>query len=522
MLNSTLHPWQPFEITLTSQADYDNPYTDVDCFVRFKHEDGTELLRPAFWDGGNAWRVRFASPLLSGTWRWESFSSPRDPGLSGVSGEQQVVPGNSSNRFHQHGFWRIPPGCRNLAHADGAPALLVADTAWALPWRATQDACEVYARDRQSKGFNAALLMSVQPDRNARGPRSRTEPDGFEVGFEDLPTGHINQLNVKYFQYLDRLAEILVDHEIVPVWQPVFHGYGWKGLDVAGPVIPPLEYARYCRYLVARYGAQPAIWLVSADGDGLAPGVDPGGWEIERWDAYQHPTGIHYAPHQHPWAYQDRAWLDFQWCQTGHNGEHVPQRVTAMWHQRPVKAVANGEPTYEHIGRPGRASGWWQGHEAWNNLTAGGTMGVVYGAGSLWQWRLDTHEEHQEWCMARNAGWRDALEFEGSRYVGLPSRIFEGLPFDEMQPDYLHTYGRAGLIVPGKLFIVYLPEGGDLALARSEGVPLSYRVIDPRSGQTVSEGEGHSPIPTGLGEPRVVIFCVRFNSEFRTKIEVLK
>ena len=58
-----------------------------------------------------------------------------------------------------------------------------------------------------------------------------------------------------------------------------------------------------------------------------------------------------------------------------------------MWEKQPAKAIANGEPTYENIGAPGRAAGWWQGHEAWNNLTAGGTMGVVYGAGSLWQWR---------------------------------------------------------------------------------------------------------------------------------------
>jgi hypothetical protein len=270
-----------------------------------------------------------------------------------------------------------------------------------------------------------------------------------------------------------------------------------------------LEYARYCRYLVARYGAQPAIWLVSADGDGLAPGVDPAGWEIERWDAYGHPTGIHYAPHQHPLAYQDRPWLDFQWCQTGHNGEHVPQRVAMMWEKRPVKAVANGEPTYEHIGEPGRAAGWWQGHEAWSNLTSGGTMGVVYGAGSLWQWRLDAQEEHQEWCTARGAGWREALDFEGSHYVGIISRIFAGLPFADMEPDYCHTYGRAGLIVPGKLLIVYLPNGGDLRIARSAAAPGHYRVVDPRSGAVVAAGEGHGPIPISAGAPRIVVFVDR-------------
>lgn len=516
-MNNSIHPWRAVELTFTSGQSYANPYTDVEFYAYFRHESGVELVRPGFWDGENRWKVRFASPLDAGSWQWQSVSAPTDPGLHGQHGVLQVEATEPSNRFERHGFWRIPPGGRNLCHADGRPALLVADTAWALPWRATHEQCEEYACHRQAQGFNAALLMSVQPDRRARGPRSRTEHGGFDVGFEDLPDGHINQINIAYFQYLDGLAEILRRHEIVPVWNPVFHGYGWKGLDTAGPVIPPIEYARYCRYLVARYGAQPAIWLVSADGDGLASGVDPGGWEIERWDAYQHPTGIHYAPHQDPWAYQDRPWLDFQWCQTGHSGEHVPQRVAMMWEQRPVKAIANGEPTYEHIGAFGRAAGWWQGHEAWSNLTSGGVMGVVYGAGSLWQWRIDAQEEHQEWCMARHASWRDALHFEGATYVGLLSRIFDGLPFDGMTPDYHHAYGRASLIVPGKLFVVYLPNGGPLRLVpnRCMDIPKRYRVIDLTSGDALTSGEGHDPIETTAGALRVIIYA-EFNENKET------
>ena len=49
--------------------------------------------------------------------------------------------------------------------------------------------CEVYAHDRQAKGFNAVLLMSVQPDMDARGPRDRSADEGFDVGFEDLRAG---------------------------------------------------------------------------------------------------------------------------------------------------------------------------------------------------------------------------------------------------------------------------------------------------------------------------------------------
>lgn len=499
--------WRETELQLQGQRDYGNPYTDVDVWVEFVNESGAVLRRPAFWDGESVWKVRFASPTAQGRWTWRSFCSTDDPGLVGQSGECVCEEGTSShNRFYRHGFWRMSPSGRNLVHADGTAALLVGDTAWALPWRATEQDCRVYAADRRKKGFNAALLMSVQPDMHARGPRDRCADQGFDVGFEDLSGGHINVLNPDYFSYLDRLLAILVEHEIVPVLQPVFMGFGWKGMGVAGPVVPPSEYGRYCRYLVARYGARPVIYLVGGDGSGYEPQVPAGGEEVERWDAYQQPVGIHYRPHADNRAWQDAMWLDFQWCQTGHSGEHVPERVADMWRNTPVKAVANGEPTYEHGGTRGKATGWWQGHEAWCNLCAGGTMGVIYGAGSLWQWRRHPHEPgHAPYFLAEGAGWREALAFEGSDHVGRVSRILDGFPLTDMEPNWQVTLGRRGLLVPGRLFIGYAEQGGPLKIYGDE-VPSRYRVVDARSGAVLGEGKRDAGgIPDAGGGPRVYI-----------------
>ncbi len=504
------HPWREHEIALQAQREYANGYTDVEVWADFTHENGTTLRRPAFWDGGRTWKVRFASPLESGTWTWRTAANVDDAGLVGQAGQLACAPAPApeQNRFYRHGFWRMSPGKRNLVHADGRAAVLAGDTAWGLPWRATLDQCRVYAQDRGAKGFNAVLLMSVQPDMDARGPRERTADEGFDVGFEDLSSGHINQLNPAYFQYLDELIAILVEHEIVPVYQPVFFGFGWKGLRVAGPHLPPAEYARYCRYLVARYGARPAIYLVGGDGTGREPQVAAGGEEVERWDAYRQPTGIHYRPHIVASASQDADWLDFQWCQTGHTGEHIPERVADMWRNLPPKAVANGEPTYENTREPGLAAGWWQGHEAWSNLCAGGTFGVVYGAGSLWQWAHRGDEKGQsDYFLAPGCGWREALDFEGSNYIGLIPRILDGLPLADMEPNWEVTLGRRGLLVPGKLFIGYTWNGGLLHLFGDQ-VPLPYRVIDPRTGEVVREGvraAHNEPIPDSGGGPRVYI-----------------
>jgi Protein of unknown function (DUF4038)/Domain of unknown function (DUF5060) len=518
----TIQRWHELELTLTALDDRPNPYTDLDVWAEFTHESGTTLRRPAFWDGGRTWKIRFA-PTLTGRWTWRTFSTPSDPELSDQTGElacESGAPADAApNRFYQHGFWRMSPGRRSLVHADGTPAILVGDTAWALPWRATEEHCRIYAADRHGKGFNAVLLMSIQPDMDARGPRDRTQDEGFDVGFEDLPTGHINQLNPAYFQTLDRLSDILVAHELVAVWQPVFFGFGWKGLRVAGPVLPPAEYARYCRYLVARYGARPAIYLVGGDGSGREAPVAAGGEEVERWDAYQQPTGIHYRPHADYAAHQAEDWLDFQWCQTGHGGEHLPERVADMWRNTPIKAVANGEPTYENGGQPGKAAGWWQGHEAWSNLCAGGTMGVVYGAGSLWQWLLHKDEPGQaNFFSAKGAGWREAIDFEGARYVGLVAKILEGLPFTDMHPEWQVTLGRRGLLVPNQFFLCYQAEGGPLILL-GEGVPNHYRIVDPRTGEVVQSGVRNASltldvggerrlelIPDAGGAPRLYIF----------------
>jgi hypothetical protein len=514
----TAPQWREVELAFTAENEAANPYTDVDAWVDFTHDDGTTLRRPMFWDGGRTFRARFASPRAEGAWRWRSLSADRDPGLHGRSGTLNAAPGRAdgeSTIFERHGFWSVPPGGRNLIHADGTPRLLCADTPWALPWRATVEQAEIYARDRRAKGYNAALLMTVQPDMGATGPRSRTEDLGFDVGFEDLPEGNLRHPRPEYFQYFDKLVAILVAHGIAPVYQPVFHGYGWKGRSVAGNVVSAEDYARYCRYLVARYGARPAIWLVGGDGPATAAAIveqlDRAGRTIREWDAYRQPTGIHYSPHALNRTHQDKDWLDFQWCQTGHNGEHVPERVADMRRNLPVKAVANGEPTYENIGRIGRGAGWWQGHEAWLNLTAGGTMGVVYGAASLWQWRLHADEpDHADWCTAPGAGWREALDFEGSRYPGIVAKIFEGLPLAGMEPNWIYTYGRRGLAVPGKLFVLYLPEGGNVAIL-SRDVPRPYRVFDPRTGEVLREGRlpdaDRAQADAGSdGEPRVLVF----------------
>jgi hypothetical protein len=48
-----------FEIPFNSTSTYTNPYTDVEVWAVFNNNKDT-CIRPAFWDGGNVWKIRFA------------------------------------------------------------------------------------------------------------------------------------------------------------------------------------------------------------------------------------------------------------------------------------------------------------------------------------------------------------------------------------------------------------------------------------------------------------------------------
>lgn len=516
--------WVETEIVFNCVKQYQNPYTDIDFWVEFTGPSGIKLVRPGFWDGGSTFRVRFANPIEKGEWLWKSFASDSsDAGLHGKTGKLVSASYSGNNPLIKNGLLRMSPGRRNVVHANGKPFLMIGDTPWALPWRGTIVSVTEYAEKRQAQGFNTALLMTLQPDREATGPRNRKDPESFDVAFEDLKDGHINQINPAYFQYFDTLRNILIDHGIVPVFQPVFHGFGWKGKNVLGWDMDANEYARYCKYLVARYGAKPAMWLIGADSDGRNKGIKEGGEEMEKWDAYNQPTGLHYSPFDDrtpEWlkdfggkyephmnrSFQDAPWLDFQWCQTGHSGEHLFHKVGLMYNNKPTKAAANGEPTYEGISKPDNGAGWWQGHEAWSQFLSGGTMGVVYGAGSLWNWKLFANEPGwAEWANS-DISWKDALQLPGANYVGYLTKALRDLNMADIEKHPELAGGNLCLAHPGELYLVYLPEGGDVVLT---GLPkdLTFRWFNPVVGEFFAQGNttANQKFSAEKGKPSVLI-----------------
>ncbi|MEO9891931.1 DUF4038 domain-containing protein [Aurantibacter sp.] len=493
--------WNTLEITLSAKETYKNPYTDVDVWAIFINEENDEFKRPAFWDGGNKWKVRFAPNDSKGSWTWKSYASnSRDKGLNNQKGSFRSIENTSSNKLIKKGLLKMSKGHRNIVHNSNEPFLMVGDTPWAIPFRATLEQVEYYAKERQAKGYNTVLLMTLQPDMKAEGPNKRNTELGFKRAFEDLSNGHLNEINIDYFKYYDGIIETLIAHEIVPVHQPVFHGFGWKGLEVLGKTIAPDEYERYCKYLLARYGSSPAIWLLGGDHNGKDPGVLESGEMIEEWDCYAQPTGIHYNPcddYLADWAngerehcfhnnktYHDKEWLDFQWAQTGHDGAHLYHKVERMYNYLPIKGAANGEPTYEGMRDGKKGLGWWQGEEAWMQLMHGGTMGVVYGAATLWQWKISATEKGWESWTDQATSWKEAMELEGSIYVGMVGKILSDYNLTDIQKRWDLSNNKPLLAKEGELYISYLNNGGAIEI-KNIPLVLNYQWVDPKTGKTL-------------------------------------
>jgi hypothetical protein len=113
-------------------------------------------------------------------------------------------------------------------------------------------------------------------------------------------------------------------------------------------------------------------------------------------------------------------------------------------------------------------------------------MGVVYGAGGLWNWKLTPDEKGWDDWANSNVSWREAIKLPGSKFTGYLGKALKGLDITdiEMHPELAN--GNLCLAKPGKIYIVYLPEGGKVKLSKLSDT-LTFYWFDPVKGDFISE-----------------------------------
>ncbi len=449
----------PIEISFTARHPHPDPFNEVTLDAVFTQPDGSVVRAPGFWDGGNLWKVRYASPQ-AGAHRWRTECSDKeDAGLNEVAGSVELARYAGANPLFRHGPVRVAQDRRHFEHADGTPFFWLGDTWWMglsarMHW---PEDFQRLAADRREKGFNVVQIVAgLYPDMPPFDPRGANEA-GFPWEKEYA------RINPAYFDRADERLRHLNEQGITPCIVGAW-GYfmPWMGVD---------KMKAHWRYLVARYGAMPVIWC--AAGEANLPYYQTKGFpyddreQVHGWtgvlrsiratDPWHrpltiHPTAINQYTSRH--ATDDAALIDFDMLQTPHGKREAAviavRAVRQSFAAKPEMPVIDGEASYEMLSD--NLPTEWTRAMFWLCLV-NGAKGHTYGANGIWQVnrRGDPHGASPTGGSYGKISWDEAMALPGSTQVALGKKFFESLPWTELMPmpDSAVWADPAGAPAPG-------------------------------------------------------------------------
>jgi len=102
------------EWAFVSGKAYADPFNDLELDVVFTGPEGREQRVPAFWAGGQTWRVRFAPPS-PGRYTFRTISADTsNPDLHGQAGVLEVSEYTGDSPLLKHGPVRVAADRRHL------------------------------------------------------------------------------------------------------------------------------------------------------------------------------------------------------------------------------------------------------------------------------------------------------------------------------------------------------------------------------------------------------------------------
>ena len=305
--------WEIFELALTSDRRFSNPFTEVSVCAVFRSGDrlcGADGFYDGDETGGHVWKVRFAPPE-EGVWQYRVSSNLAE--LDGRTGEFLCT------KAVAHGGLRVNPRFPNwFQREDGTPQM-IRNEGW-FPHPANGVDLHHEERDFRQPGekdFRDYLdllsenSVNLVVDISQLYARQTTITDTtFRWPWKVLDAEHNkfdrDSFNLGYYRRLDRMLayakekdlffamELLYDNSVVrprewshhPVnranggWLDGSDGIGWSAMfDLANPVHMTYT-ARYLRYTIARFAAYwNVLWSVGSENGNLAvlpPEILPG------------------------------------------------------------------------------------------------------------------------------------------------------------------------------------------------------------------------------------------------------
>lgn len=240
----TVAQWSPHDIDLTSTRAYGDPYTDVTLTATFTSPAGTRETVLGFWDGGNAFKVRFA-PTVQGTWSYSISSSPFDAGLT-RNGTLEVLAPNAGN----HGFLRRDPDHPyDFVYDDGTHFFVMGQTYYGLILNALDGGSWKTAVARsKAYGFTKVRLL-LYPWAVGTGTHyGHPYAQPFTTDHDHIDVGYWQKMDqvISYFDSQGMVADLVLFAD-----DPIMWGTSAQN-------------DRYLRYAIGRYAAYPNVtWCLS-------------------------------------------------------------------------------------------------------------------------------------------------------------------------------------------------------------------------------------------------------------------
>jgi hypothetical protein len=271
------HVYQVVEATFNAKKSYENPYIEVDLWVTLNGPGGTYKV-PAFWDGGNVFRVRLVA-TEPGTWSWSTGNQTGDSGLDNKTGSFKAIAWSQAEKQanpNRRGFIRVAANKHTLEYADGTPFFYTGDTWWCA-------FTKVYAWDndnclaqisfqkaialRKAQGFNGLNIIACFPSDRLNGiwnkatHGEKVSENGitpFEIADPNDETFGVDftRIHPQYWQKVDRKMKHLWDNGFAPFIESVRRHEQWYNENPA----ERNAFVNYIRYLWARYGCYNLIF----------------------------------------------------------------------------------------------------------------------------------------------------------------------------------------------------------------------------------------------------------------------
>lgn len=256
--------WDVLDICFNTDNLPNNPF-DLEFSATFTSSSGQSIEVPGFYNGGSEFLIRF-TPSKPGIWNYVTHSSQKS--LNNQAGKVDVQPGKQQRRG---GIIIDPHSSRRFIYENGDDYYPIAfECDWLFALDAVNQAAipqtEMFVNTLTACGFNQVVMnvyahdVSWKKDVSLPAKYDYGNPSVFPFGGTNSLPDH-SQINVKYFQQLDRVIECLdqkgiVAHLMIYVWNK----------EVNWPEARSDADNRYFDYVVKRYQSYPnLVWDISKE-----------------------------------------------------------------------------------------------------------------------------------------------------------------------------------------------------------------------------------------------------------------